>query len=74
MSVAFVDQITLLVKEGYTDAEAMNMPLDKVSLCTESILRRKMQERTVMVVDTASAIGGLFSKDGVKKHLETLKE
>ena len=52
----------------------MNMPLDKFGLCTKSITKRAINDRAIMVMDTAGAIAGIFGKkDSLTEYLNSLK-
>lgn len=48
------------------------MPIDRVWVYTEAVQRRVRVKRKIYVVDTASSIGGAFSKDGVTPYLDSL--
>ena len=67
-----VDGVWLLVSGGMAEKAVLDLPLDKFFLYQEAARRNRSRERQSYVLDTAAAIGGIFSKDGVAKYLKTL--
>lgn len=50
----------------------MNMPLDKYDMYLASVLRTETKNRRIMVMDTAGAVGGLFTKGAVSEYLDSI--
>jgi hypothetical protein len=59
---------------GFREQEVLDMPLDKFMVYTLAAGRRQMQARIATVSDTASAVAGLLSKEGISGYLNILKE
>lgn len=66
--------IYLLLDVGFRANEIQSMPLDQFYIHIEGAKRYLVARRKEQFVDTGSAIGAAFTKDGGKKYLRNLDE
>ena len=52
--------------------EVLNLPLDKFELYVDAALRQRKVHRVQFVADVAGGVSALFSKDGIKKYLDSI--
>lgn len=62
----------VLTRYGLSEKEVLDLPLDKFDFYLEAANEISRAERQKYVVDTASAVGGLFSKKGISEYLKAL--
>ena len=65
-----VDGVWALVSGGMQEKDVLDLPLDKFFMYQDAEKRKQEGIRKLMVMDTAGAIGGALSKDGIKKYLK----
>lgn len=68
-----MDGVWLLVSGGMEEKDVLDLPLDKFFMYQESEKRKQENLRKLLVMDTAGAIGGALSKDGVTKYLKHIE-
>lgn len=59
---------------GIKEEEILNYPMDKFYLYSAAARRSLRDKRKLRILDTAAAIGGVFTKGGIAKQLEALDE
>lgn len=64
--------VLLLVYRGFSEKDVLDLPLDKFELYLSVASDLEKVERQKYVIDTAGAVGGLFSKKGVSEYLKKL--
>jgi hypothetical protein len=64
--------ILLVMSQGFTETDVLDMAIDKFELYVESVAKNEMIQRRQFVVDTASAIGGALGGKGFDEYVESL--
>lgn len=57
-----------------SEAEVLELPIDKFELYTQAVLRHRKVERMQFAIDVAGGVSAMFSKDGLKKHMKAISE
>ena len=58
------------MRYGFSEEQLLDMPVDKFRMYMEASREERLLNRREYVADTAAAVGGLFTKNGVKDYLE----
>ncbi|MCK5641534.1 MAG: hypothetical protein KAJ19_12095, partial [Gammaproteobacteria bacterium] len=70
-----IDNILLLVRQGFSEKEAINLPMNKFLEYTRSAERMEARARTRYLIDLNAAIAGSLSDaKALDKHLSELKK
>jgi hypothetical protein len=64
----------LLVGSGFREPDILEWSLDKFYLYAEEASKYRIDRRKEHVTDTLGAIGGAFSKEGIKDYIKALDE
>ena len=64
--------ILLLISQGFTETQVLDMAIDKFELYAESVAKNELLKRRQFVIDTASSIGGALGGKGLDDYIDSL--
>lgn len=71
---AVADSFFMLVSSGFKEQEILDFTLDKYFLYCGASIRKQKDNRRIYIRDTAAAIAGVLSKEGVSGQLKALED